>query len=97
MSKSVEARVNAQLGVTRNSKVLASLIAYCQQNPNQRFWQALRNWCGMPFVLVSHQGPHDILASHCVGVVYDTFYWEGIGTNVPEPDKKLDRHNSLTK
>lgn len=97
MSESVRRRVECQLGQTRNSKVLASFIAYCQQYPDQRFWQALRNWCGMPFVIVSALAPHDILASHCVGVAYDTFYWEGIGTNVPEPDERLDRHNPLVK
>ena len=29
---------------TRNSEKLESFVAYCQSNPNQRFWQALRNW-----------------------------------------------------
>lgn len=76
MSKSVKRRVQAQLGKTRNSEVLASFIAYCQQNPDERFWQALRNWCEMSFVLVSDIGPHDMCDAN-VGEVYDTFYWEG--------------------
>ena len=29
---------------TRNSAALASFAAYCHNNPDQRFWQALRNW-----------------------------------------------------
>lgn len=29
---------------TRNSEALASFAAYCFNNPDQRFWQALRNW-----------------------------------------------------
>lgn len=29
---------------TRNSEALESFTRYCQQNPDQRFWQALRNW-----------------------------------------------------
>jgi hypothetical protein len=96
MSKSVEARVNAQLGKTRNSKVLASFIAYCQQHTEERFWQALRNWCGMNFVFVSNSHPMQNPDGSMRGCydgpdLYNTFYWEGIGTNVPEPDEKLDR------
>ena len=29
---------------TKNSKFLKEFIKYCEQNPKQRFWQALRNW-----------------------------------------------------
>lgn len=29
---------------TQNSEALASFTRYCRANPNQRFWQALRNW-----------------------------------------------------
>lgn len=27
-----------------NEETLKSFIAYCEANPEQRFWQALRNW-----------------------------------------------------
>lgn len=84
MSKSVEARVKTQLGKTRNSEVLASFVAFCQQHPDQRFWQALRNWCEMPFVLVSHLAPHDLLGTTSQAAIYDTFYWEGVGTDAEE-------------
>jgi hypothetical protein len=56
---------------TRNSEVLASFVAYCEANPEQRFWQALRNWTKYNFVLVSNQPP-----SPWAGFE-DTFYWEG--------------------
>lgn len=80
--KSTAKRVQGQLGPTRNSEVLASFIAYCTAHPEERFWQALRNWCDVPFVLVSDIGPHDIeyIASTRFQNLYDTFYWEGIGT-----------------
>ena len=31
---------------TRNSAVLAEFVAYCEAHPDQRFWQALKNWSG---------------------------------------------------
>jgi hypothetical protein len=53
---------------TRNSKVLKDFIKYCEKYPNQRFWQALRNWANVSYLCVadSHDGPE-----------IDTFYWEG--------------------
>lgn len=29
---------------TRNSKTLRSFIRYCVTHPEERFWQAIRNW-----------------------------------------------------
>ena len=57
-----------KIPTTRNSLALASFTAYCRLNPDMRFWQALRNWCGWPFVLVSDGGERTV----------DTFYWEGL-------------------
>ena len=51
---------------TRNSKLLEDFTRYCQKYPEQRFWQALRNWSGYPFVLVSDTKK-----------TTDTFFWEG--------------------
>lgn len=57
---------------TRNSELLASFVAYCEAHPDQRFWQALRNWCGWGFVVVFNVfAPEE----HEEGT--DTFYWEG--------------------
>jgi hypothetical protein len=54
--------------MSRNAATLASFIAYCNDNPEERFWQALRNWCGYRFVLVSNsENPNEGL---------DTFQWE---------------------
>ena len=35
---------------THNSEVLASFAEYCKEHPDERFWQALRNWSGYPFI-----------------------------------------------
>lgn len=57
-------------GETRNSEVLRDFVSYCETHPTQRFWQALRNWSGCPFVSVS--------AVKLPGAVAeDTFNWEG--------------------
>lgn len=37
---------------TRNSEKLASFVKYCEEHPEERFWQALRNWSGYWAVLV---------------------------------------------
>ena len=55
---------------TRNSEILSSFIAYCKAHPEERFWQALRNWSGYSFVLVSDFSPTDKSQE-------DTFSWEG--------------------
>lgn len=52
---------------TRNSELLWDFVAYCQANPTMRFWQAIRNWSGFPFIYATGGG----------GEVQDTFYWEG--------------------
>lgn len=56
----------------KNIDLLIDFNNYCQAHPEMRFWQALRNWCGWGFVLVSTnkpqwRNPHDEV---------DTFYWE---------------------
>lgn len=53
---------------TRNSVVLADFAKYCETHPNERFWQALRNWSDHSAILVTT----DYNSSQTV----DTFYWE---------------------
>lgn len=50
----------------KNSQELKSFIDYCLKNPEQRFWQALRNWSGWQFIGVSKDLKN----------WEDTFYWE---------------------
>ncbi len=37
--------------LNRNELALASLTAYCNLHPEQRFWQSLRNWSGFDQVM----------------------------------------------
>lgn len=46
----------------RNSEVLKSFIEYCAEHPEERFWQALRNWSGYGYIFAD---------------ALDTFYFEG--------------------
>jgi len=61
---------------TENSEMLDSLAEYCLAHPDQRFWQALRNWSGWQHVLVSNDSDF-VLGQAVVGKVHDTFDWEG--------------------
>ena len=55
----------------RNEKVLESFVAYCKAHPTQRFWQALRNWADVNFILVTRS------LTWCDARARDTFPWEG--------------------
>lgn len=48
---------------TRNSKLLKEFIEYCETHPEERFWQAIRNWSGADKILYEK------------GDSVDTFYW----------------------
>ncbi len=58
----------------KNKEVLGSFIKYCREHPEQRFWQALRNWSGFGFVFLSDKLFHE---DSFVEELQDTFYWEG--------------------
>jgi hypothetical protein len=60
--------------MTRNSEVLASFVAYCTAHPDQRFYQALLNWSGVPFILVSDRPAHEGIVT---ATVTDPYNWEG--------------------
>ena len=57
--------------MNKNDKVLIDFVKYCKRHPEQRFWQALRNWSGASYIF---RGEH--LASEIIGG-RDTFYFEG--------------------
>lgn len=50
----------------KSQKLLKSFIKYCEENPEQRFYQALRNWSGWSFIRASMNEEKG----------EDTFYWE---------------------
>jgi phage terminase large subunit GpA-like protein len=60
---------------SKNQKVLNNFIKYCQENPDQRFYQALRNWCGYSFVLRTNTNSW-ALDKHKLQIE-DTYYIEG--------------------
>lgn len=60
--------------MNKNSIVLKQFVAFCEANPELRFWQALRTFCGANFVLVSYAGS---VYTGDKGLE-DTYYWEGI-------------------
>ena len=59
---------------TRNSKVLKSFVRYCEKNPTMRFWQALLNWSGLPFIAWTNKPPSDFKDKRFKAG--DTYYWE---------------------
>lgn len=59
--------------MNKNKDLLAGFTKYCEEHPEQRFWQALRNWAGVAFVLTSDD--FDFTA-RTYSTVQDTFYWD---------------------
>lgn len=60
---------------TRNMKsrdTLSSFIRYCVRNPEQRFWQALKNWSGYGAILTGKWNGLGFFEAE-----YDTYNWEG--------------------
>ena len=61
----------------RNKELLEDFSQYCASHPNERFWQALRNWSKRRFIYVS-----DIPLNQADNLkeanewLEDTFYWE---------------------
>ena len=53
--------------MNKNTKVLNSFTKYCNKHPDERFWQALKNWSGFPFVYGMDKA----------GNMTDTFYFDG--------------------
>lgn len=42
----------------KSEKTLKSFIKYCEDHPEQRFWQALRNWSGFHFIIGRNTSPN---------------------------------------
>lgn len=69
--------------MNKNTELLESFQDYCIEHPEERFWQALRNWAGVAFIYAQPTGVpiFDIFdvdsARDEKSEVYDTFYWEG--------------------
>lgn len=44
----------------KRKELLDSFISYCETHPEERFWQALRNWSEVNFLFVSREAKPDI-------------------------------------
>jgi hypothetical protein len=65
-------------GHNRNCCVLKDFVNYCEAHPDQRFWQALRNWSGFGYIFVSNEWDiYDGTTHDIHDVAKDTFNWEG--------------------
>lgn len=53
----------------KNYKLLKEFTKYCEKHPEQRFWQALRNWAGVGFIKINNSLDDEL------GDI-DTFYFE---------------------
>jgi hypothetical protein len=57
--------------MNKNDERLESFVKYCTEHPEERFWQALRNWaqieCG---------GGNYIMTGNELDKLVDTFYWD---------------------
>lgn len=60
--------------MSKNHEVLQDFIQYCTDHPDERFYQALRNWMHVPFILVANY--KDLDTDDFKGI-QDTFYKEG--------------------
>jgi len=57
--------------VMKSKKLLDDFTKYCEQRPELRFWQALRNWCGYHYIIARNTDGRGEMSSE-----KDTFYWE---------------------
>lgn len=58
--------------MNKNELKLKSFSGYCKANPEQRFWQALRNWAREN----ESKDINFIGAGDGMDKLEDTFYWE---------------------
>ena len=57
--------------MNKNKEKLLSFLQFCRQHPQERFWQALRNWSEATAIYYEkyEKGVDD-------NVCEDTFYWK---------------------
>lgn len=55
----------------RSEKTKQGFIKYMEEHPDERFWQAVRNYSGYSFIIASDELPIGENQA-------DTFYWEGL-------------------
>ena len=68
-------------GKSKNMKLAFSFYEFCVEHPELRFWQSLRAWSGVPYVLTSNYFESNMFDNSRMKdlniEIADTFYWEG--------------------
>jgi hypothetical protein len=59
--------------ISKNIELLNDFIHYCIQHPEERFWQALRNWAKADFICRARR----LISNNEFTEIEDTFYFEG--------------------
>lgn len=54
MKKKKKINIDDEGQVSRNTLSLSSFAGYCLKHPEQRFFQALRNWFGVGYIGMSN-------------------------------------------
>ena len=57
----------------RDEEIKADFVSYLMAHPEERFWQALRNWSDHAYILVAEEV--DLVTMQVIDP-QDTFYWE---------------------
>jgi hypothetical protein len=63
----------------KNLDLLTEFSAYCAEHPEQRFWQALRNWSGADNIMAAGtpgldaEDQYELADTHNT---HDTFFWK---------------------
>ena len=62
---------------SKNRAVLNDFIEHCVSHPDERFWQALRNWSDNHMILIFNASKLGGLPENQPENIKDTFYFEG--------------------
>jgi len=78
MKKKKEKITRLVIPQSKSSDTLFDFVSYCVEHPYERFWQALRNWANVNFILFSKKNPNETTVNDLIDTFYiDTFYFEG--------------------
>ena len=59
----------------KSQETLVSFTKYCTEHPEERFWQALRNWADVDFIMAWEADEFDMTTAYKMGM-HDTFEWK---------------------
>jgi hypothetical protein len=62
--------------ITKNSVLAENFKMYCDLHPDERFYQALKNWSGAQFILTAQSVTIESGKKDVYNDVEDTYNWE---------------------